>query len=75
MDRLRALLQPSKATYEPTYIDEDARQEGEALMNEGEEGDLGASTYSTPGEQLNDEFSWVYYAVFMLLGVAMLWAW
>lgn len=57
-----------KPTYEPIQ-NEDERFHDDA---EGDEESQEAS--STLGEE-EKPFSWIEYAVFFLLGIAMLWAW
>lgn len=63
MDRIRKLVAP-RASYEPLRNDESniGRREGARMTAEGDE------RPKTP-------FSWMTYSVFVLLGVAMLWAW
>lgn len=61
MDRLKNFLTPVKATDE----------EYEPLADDS------SLTLEEEGETYEDQapFSWVEYAIFALIGVAMLWAW
>jgi hypothetical protein len=76
MERIKQLFGEitSKATYKP--LDEDVGPEGQALMN-GRPDDEDHSLTADDEVHVHAEapFSWTHYAVFMLLGVAMLWAW
>lgn len=60
MDRLKNFLTPVKATDE----------EYEPLTDD-------SSTSEEEGETCKDQaaFSWIEYSIFVLIGVAMLWAW
>ena len=68
--------------YEPVTTSREAllSQDREYRAHEDEDIDVAADEpdiededRETGGE--NDEFSWLEYAIFLLLGVAMLWAW
>ena len=72
MDRIRALW-GGTTPYKP--LDDDVGQEGEALMRDGRDEEVQTPRGERPGELVENQFSWLYYGVFMLLGVAMLWAW
>ncbi|RMZ92361.1 hypothetical protein DV736_g390, partial [Chaetothyriales sp. CBS 134916] len=63
MDRLKKLFKP-EPTYEPI---QDARGEEDDAVDAAE------TDYET--EQIGSAFSWIDYSIFLLLGVAMLWAW
>lgn len=63
MDRIRTLVAP-RASYEPLHNDE---------SNVGRGGDARVSAEGE--ERPKAPFSWMTYSVFVLLGVAMLWAW
>lgn len=70
MSRLRAILQASPADRAS------GGQEYEALVTREEDDDAVSTSSSTLREQIIETpFSWLEYGVFMLLGVAMLWAW
>lgn len=62
MDRLRALFKRSKTAqeYEP--------------LNNDVDGDIQGPDHEQPG-LAEKAFSWFEYLVFLLLGIAMLWAW
>lgn len=64
MERLRNTFK-SKPAYAP--VNTEARDEDEESYN-GSDDDMGA-------EDDKSSFSWIEYCIFMLLGVAMLWAW
>lgn len=76
MDKLRRLVQdqrqrPTNPEYEPLNdADEQRRRrrDGEEEEAEEEEQDVG-------GDGGEAEFSWLVYSIFLILGVAMLWAW
>lgn len=61
MERFKRLFKPQ--VYQP--LEEDVAEEGADSYAESE----------VSAEQLTAPFSWVEYAIFLLLGVAMLWAW
>ena len=61
MDRLKELFRSTPA-YEP--IDDQQHEEDQDSVSEG-----------TPTEVEGPAFSWVEYNIFLLLGIAMLWAW
>ncbi|KPI39282.1 Nucleoside transporter FUN26 [Cyphellophora attinorum] len=61
MDRVKRFFGPPQQPYEP--IDDRPHEDGDSVEEDLEGG---------PEEQ---PFSWVEYFIFMLLGVAMLWAW
>lgn len=63
MDRVKRLFQPSEPQqpYEP--IHGDTHEDGDSTLDEVYE------------DEPEPHFSWVEYLIFMLLGVAMLWAW
>ena len=61
MDRVKSIFNSRQPSYEPIQDDRDADDQ-----------------YSQAGSELGEEetpFSWLEYCVFLLLGVAMLWAW
>jgi len=60
MDRFRSLFRP-RPDYEPLQNDVE-RDDG------SEQDDAEVSAEESP-------FSWVEYSIFLLLGIAMLWAW
>jgi solute carrier family 29 (equilibrative nucleoside transporter), member 1/2/3 len=63
MDRVKRFFQPEpEQPYEP--IQDDIHDDGESTVGDG----------SDSGTQ-ERTFSWMEYFIFMLLGVAMLWAW
>ena len=62
MDRIRNAFK-TKTVYAP--VNGEARDEDTESYNGSDEG-------YTPDEK---NFSWIEYSIFMLLGVAMLWAW
>ncbi|RFU31097.1 hypothetical protein B7463_g5260, partial [Scytalidium lignicola] len=64
MDRMRALFRKS-----------DAEQSYEPLENGSMEDDGLISSVSEVVHQDGEPFSWFEYSVFLLLGIAMLWAW
>lgn len=80
MDRLRSILtgnsgprnshQPNPAEYEPLHAsrDDDAIEAGDLAHDDDGDGDVLNKTAEAP-------FSWFDYTIFVLLGVAMLWAW
>jgi hypothetical protein len=74
MDRLRALVRPS-ASYTP--LEDDVDNENHALMHDSADDAVRGSIHNEASEpEIEDaEFLWFNYAIFMLLGVAMLWAW
>ncbi|KAF2675114.1 hypothetical protein BT63DRAFT_420341 [Microthyrium microscopicum] len=73
MERIKDLFRSPKVAYDP--LDETADHEGDALMQgDGDDGLLN-SQIQDEREVVVTPFSWVDYVVFMLLGVAMLWAW
>jgi equilibrative nucleoside transporter 1/2/3 len=61
MDRLRNAFKPKQA-YEPLLAHDQDDEDGTEYEDEG----LAAEEFP---------FSWVEYSIFLLLGVAMLWAW
>lgn len=62
MDRIRNALKPKQA-YEP-------------LLAQDDQDDEGGTEYEDEGDAVEElPFSWVEYSIFLLLGVAMLWAW
>lgn len=63
MDRVKRFFQPESASQPYQPIQDDSREDGESTV-----ADSDAGLQEQP-------FSWVEYFVFMLLGVAMLWAW
>lgn len=72
LDKVRDLFRPSDA--EANYY--------EPLAEERNEDENGSTTYrrvSRPTLSLPDtdepSFSWFEYSIFLLLGIAMLWAW
>ena len=67
MDKLRDLLRAKMPSYKPVEDQDDLGQDHDPLMGGLEE--------STITIQEPRPFYWPYYAVFALLGVAMLWAW
>lgn len=73
MERVRKLFRAQQQpAYAPVGADADAEEEEDAqsytgVDEEDEEDQL-------VGE-LDAQFSWIEYCIFMLLGVAMLWAW
>jgi equilibrative nucleoside transporter 1/2/3 len=60
MDRIRSLFRP-RPDYEP--LQNDAERDDESVQD-----DVDDTASESP-------FSWVEYAIFLLLGIAMLWAW
>jgi hypothetical protein len=74
MDRLRAFLRPS-VSYTP--LEEDVDNESHSLMHDSADDEARRSIHNEEAEaEAEDaEVSWVSYAIFTLLGVAMLWAW
>lgn len=62
MDRIRDAFKPKQA-YEPLLAHDDRDEDNETDHEEEE-----AVAEEFP-------FSWVEYSIFLLLGVAMLWAW
>lgn len=67
MDRIRNTFK-SKPAYEPVNTT-DAQDEGDAeSYHDGSTDEGFVSEYEKT-------FSWVEYSIFMLLGIAMLWAW
>lgn len=70
MSRLRAILQASPADRGSN------EQEYEALVRREDDDDAVSTSSSTLRENMVEApFSWLEYSVFLLLGVAMLWAW
>ena len=67
MDRLKAFLQPSL----PAYATLDAHAEEDDEAEDGDNDVEGSQEEQNPGSP----FSWLEYAIFVLLGMAMLWAW
>ena len=61
MDRLRNAFKPKQA-YEPLLAHDQDDEDG----TEYEDEEIAAEEFP---------FSWVEYSIFLLLGVAMLWAW
>jgi solute carrier family 29 (equilibrative nucleoside transporter), member 1/2/3 len=61
MDRVKRFFGPPQQPYEP--IDDRPHEDGDSVEEDFESG------------QEEQPFSWVEYFIFMLLGVAMLWAW
>ena len=61
MDRVKSMFKSQSLSYEPIQDDRDADDQ---YSQEG----------SDPGEE-ETPFSWLEYCIFLLLGVAMLWAW
>ena len=72
MDRIRALW-GGTTPYKP--IEEDGSHESEALMRDGRDEEVQTPRSEADHAHVEQPFSWIYYGVFMLLGVAMLWAW
>jgi hypothetical protein len=76
MDRLRRLV-TSQRTFETAEDEHDATANERAPFIEGdqrsshEDDESENNTYKAAGPI----FSWIDFAVFLLLGVAMLWAW
>lgn len=66
IDRLRALF--GKSTTEPEYAPVGA----EALS---EDEDVRRPVFVLPEADEGEPFSWFEYSIFLLLGIAMLWAW
>lgn len=60
MDRIKRLFR-SSPEYEP--IHSGAERDEESVHDESEDDEISAP------------FSWIEYAIFLLLGIAMLWAW
>lgn len=54
----------SRQEYQPVRGDPDAEREDESVQDDSEAETVVEAT-----------FSWVEYAIFLLLGIAMLWAW
>lgn len=74
MDRITQLLGPTNTNYAP--LETHAGAEGESFMNEqGQDADESGTTEGAHEAHLEAPFSWTHYLVFLLLGVAMLWAW
>lgn len=65
MDKVRALFRKPDA--EPEY----ARIDGELDLTDEDV----LRPEINPREQQQEPFSWLEYSIFLLLGVAMLWAW
>ena len=62
MDRIRNALKPKQA-YEP-------------LLAQDDRDDDDGTEYEDEGSVAEEfPFSWIEYSIFLLLGVAMLWAW
>jgi hypothetical protein len=68
MDKLRDFLWPKRLSYKPVEDEDGLNQDLDPLM--GQQAEATDLTYSSAVP-----FFWLYYAVFTLLGVAMLWAW
>jgi hypothetical protein len=72
MDRIRSFLWAQQPAFVPSDTDPIDTEENEALMGGQDEDEqldeMAASVAEAP-------FSWIYYSIFLLLGVAMLWAW
>jgi hypothetical protein len=68
MDKLRDLLWPKRVSYKPVDDEDGGNQDHDPLM-----GQLSEVEGTNDGASVS--FYWPYYAVFTLLGVAMLWAW
>ena len=67
MNRIRKAIGGGKPDYE--QMQDSHARESESLLSEQEtDADAGE-----PGDE--KPFSWTEYAVFLLLGIAMLWAW
>lgn len=64
LDRVRALFRKS-----------DTAPEYEPLQDGTGEEEGGGSTAAGRLEEEGERFSWFEYSVFLLLGIAMLWAW
>ena len=62
MDRIRSLIAP-RVHYEPIENEADS-----VSVLEGDEANEGEAV-------LSSTFSWLEYSIFLLLGIAMLWAW
>lgn len=60
MDRVKRFFQPQQP-YEP--IQDEGHEDGESTVAESDDGIQ------------EQPFSWIEYFIFLLLGVAMLWAW
>jgi hypothetical protein len=73
MQRIRTFLRLGGASYKP--LNDDAGHEGDSLIEDaaGYEGRI--AEYAEREAESDAPFSILHYAVFMLLGVAMLWAW
>jgi len=74
MDRIKQFIWPSqKAAYDALGDNSTGDGEDEALIRASLPDEDDVDDESILHEQV--PFQWLYYGVFMLLGVAMLWAW
>ena len=64
VDRLKALFRQARPTQEYERIEEDPNDE-----------DVRRPVLIVPDKLGEEPFSWWEYSIFVLLGVAMLWAW
>jgi hypothetical protein len=75
MERIRNLGQ-RKQSYEPLDNDSGFSESESRPLTLADEDDEGHDIHAHDDEvEELPEFSWVTYAVFLLLGMAMLWAW
>jgi hypothetical protein len=76
MERIRNLGQ-RKQSYEPLDNDSGFSESESRPLTLADEDEEGHDLHSGHDEDVEEgaEFSWVTYAVFLLLGMAMLWAW
>jgi hypothetical protein len=68
MDKLRNFFWPPKASYDPLDRQDDQDLDEDPLMGHSA-ADIGSI------REAEAPFRGIYYGIFMLLGVAMLWAW
>jgi hypothetical protein len=71
MDRFRSLF-TARPRYEPI---EDRPEDGDIIDEEDIEEDSVQNVEETSDASGSDPFSKVYYSIFLLMGIAMLWAW
>jgi solute carrier family 29 (equilibrative nucleoside transporter), member 1/2/3 len=68
MDKVKDFFWPQKASYEPVDEQDGHNEDQDPLMGSVVEGSIASHGPIVP-------FYWSHYAVFTLLGIAMLWAW
>jgi hypothetical protein len=73
MDKIKTFLRPRRPAYKSLDRQDTQDQDQDQAPLMGHETEDSFETSSDAGSE--EPFRWSYYAIFMLLGIAMLWAW